>query len=375
MTEQPPISLTITVSGVIDRGQLEIEWRELEGRAGGHSFFLSWHWIGAWLRSLPETVVPLVLRASHAGQTVGLAIFIPGITRILKIFNLPQLSLNETGHRAFDTIVTEYNGILAAKGLSDRVTQSSLEWLMRSGYPNHALRLGGVDSAVFQSASATAALFGRSLRILNQSEAECVNLAAIRAGAKPYLDSLSRNSRQTLRRELRRYETIGPLQYRPAASATQALDYFTALGHLHQSYWQSRGKPGAFAQPFFTKFHTDLIATAFDHRHIEMAKVTAGGEIIGYLYNLNWRGTIYAYQSGFFYDTENTYKPGYVSHYLAISRALDNGLDLYDFMAGYGQHKTSLSTEKNHLYWLQLRSNHFSVRVENLFRGLLNRSC
>ncbi len=172
---------------------------------------------------------------------------------------------------------------------------------------------------------------------------------------------------------MRRYELIGPLQYEVANSASAALEYFAALGQLHQAHWKSKGKPGAFAQEFFVNFHNDLIDSSFKGGHIEMAKITAGGELIGYLYNLKWRGTVFAYQSGFRYDHKNEYKPGYVSHYLAILHALENGQICYDFMAGYGQHKSSLGTETRYLHWLQIRPDHLLVRLENSIRKLVNR--
>jgi hypothetical protein len=32
---------------------------------------------------------------------------------------------------------------------------------------------------------------------------------------------------------------------------------------LHQAYWQSRGRPGAFANPEFLSFHRRLISDGF----------------------------------------------------------------------------------------------------------------
>ena len=52
---------------------LEEAWKDLEARADG-SFFLSWHWIGPWLKHLPADVTPHVLVARRGDRIVGLAI-------------------------------------------------------------------------------------------------------------------------------------------------------------------------------------------------------------------------------------------------------------------------------------------------------------
>jgi len=52
---------------------LETSWKELEARAT-HSFYLSWLWIGTWLRHLPEGAQPHVLVARASSKIVGLAI-------------------------------------------------------------------------------------------------------------------------------------------------------------------------------------------------------------------------------------------------------------------------------------------------------------
>ena len=53
-----------------------------------------------------------------------------------------------------------------------------------------------------------------------------------------------------------------------------------------------------------------------------MLRITAGGRIIGYLYNFVHAGHVYNYQSGFAYEDDPVVKPGFVSHYLAIEHYL-----------------------------------------------------
>ena len=55
-----------------------------------------------------------------------------------------------------------------------------------------------------------------------------------------------------------------------------------------------------------------------------------------------YRRQVYAYQSGFLFEADAKLKPGLVSHVLCIEDHLQNGMALYDFMAGDARYKSSL---------------------------------
>lgn len=372
VTSPQTTSFTVTATPVEDIERLSLEWCELEGRSTGHSFFLSWFWIGSWLRCLPIEAKPLILRISDGIQTQGLCIIVKGTAPVLKIFSLAQITLNATGNSKFDNISIEYNGFLAAAGLEDIVTTAGLEWLLQEGVPNQSVQLSGIDTHLTEIANSLASKYGRRMNYKNIAPAPYVDLAAIRNSGEEYLSHLSRNGRQSIRRSLRYYERIGPLEYQPALTLDKALILFEDLITTHQAYWRKRGHPGAFADPFFKQFHITLFKTAFAAGHIEMALIAAGEHPVGYLYNFIWRNTVYAYQSGFHYtDAKGVLvKPGYVSHYMAIQYALRQGRNIYDFMAGDRQHKSSLSTGKQNLAWIQLRSPLMPVKLESSIKSL-----
>jgi hypothetical protein len=61
-----------------------------------------------------------------------------------------------------------------------------------------------------------------------------------------------------------------------------------------------------------------------------------------------------AYQSGFAYrDGESHAKPGLTCHLAAIRYALDNGIDIYDFLAGDSRYKQSLGDQMQSQFWLR----------------------
>jgi CelD/BcsL family acetyltransferase involved in cellulose biosynthesis len=370
MTAQPSIPLIITLLPVEDIDKLGDEWRELESRSDTHSFFLSWYWIGCWLRCISPNIKPMVLRIAGKGGLTGLAILCKGKGPVLRFARLNQVLLNVAGDPELDDIAIEYNGFLSASGMADTVTQAGFEWLMQGDFANQALRLDGIDEHLSNLAITTALPLGRQPHLLSFHPAPFVDLAAIRDSGKDYLSHLSRNTRQSMKRTIRHYENIGPLEYHVARSLNEALVLYAELEVAHQANWRARGKPGAFALPAFKRFHLALINSAFADGHIEMARISADGQPIGYLYNFIWRGTVLAYQSGFNYSEDEAAKPGYVSHYMAVLSATAKGYNIYDFMAGQMQHKSSLSNGTQNLSWLLLRAQTPLVRLENLARKL-----
>ena len=137
---------------------------------------------------------------------------------------------------------------------------------------------------------------------------------------------------------------------------------------MHQTTWQSRSLPGAFANPFFTRFHTHLISQLLPRGGVQLLRLTAGDQTVGCLYNLVKDDIVYAYQSGFHYPKDARLKPGYVSHYLAIEENLRRGAARYCFMAGNARYKQSLGTNVEDMTWLTIRPNQPLFRIENALR-------
>jgi len=238
---------------------------------------------------------------------------------------------------------------------SREVEAAALRWLTDEGSRIQRTVLGGIRPALAGTAREVASQRRLVCDVRNESPRPYVDLDAIRRQRRGYLECLSANTRQSIRRAMRLYEDRGPIELTIAQSVEGVEAFLGRLEELHQAYWTARGRPGAFAYPMFSRLHLDLIRTAFAAGAIQLCRIAAGSTDIGYLYNLVWKGWVYAYQSGFHYERDNRLKPGLVSHCLAVEHALSCGHSVYDFMAGARQHKASLSTNQDHLYWIVIR--------------------
>ena len=316
--------------------RLGAAWRGLEGMAGA-SPFQRWSWIGC--RAGERYPDPVLVQAHRGSGLVGL---------MLLNRRGGRLWLHESGDPALDSIYIEHNGPLALPG-PDR--GAVLAGLLRCALGDPAgcrggAVLSGVDGAVLAAARGAGGAAAHQARA-----APFVDLSAIPAGAD-YLGTLSRNTRQQLRRSARAY---GVARLDRAETATQALDYLDALAALHTASWQARGKPGAFAQPAFLRFHRELVAHGAPAGEVDLLRISAGPGVAGYLYNLRANGRVCAYQGGFDYAGAPAHgKPGLLCHHLAIEAAHAAGDAAYDFLGGDGRYKDSLANAHATLHWLRL---------------------
>jgi CelD/BcsL family acetyltransferase involved in cellulose biosynthesis len=346
--------LAVVVSEVTDFATLEARWRDLETRSDP-SFFQSWTWTGCLVEErFPD---PVLVEARESGRTVALALFNRrGGT----------LYLGESGDPTLDCPYIEFNGVLAETGREVELTLACLRaarigpgrwgidrprlgrWsigLWGIGRPR--LVLGGIDA----STEAAAALTGQ-LRRIRSLAAPVVDLADQK---KCFLDRRSANTRQQLRRSNRAYAQAGPITIERAESLTRADAFLEGLIALHQAAWTARGQPGAFAAPFFSRFHRALITRGLERGEIALLRVAAGDQTIGFLYNFMYRGRCLAYQSGFDYaDAGPRQKPGLTCHHEAIRFAHGAGARRYDFLAGDDRYKRSLSDRAEILHWVEV---------------------
>ena len=320
-------------------------WQALEARAGG-SFFQGWSWTGCdYATRFPD---PVLLRAEESGRVLALGLFNRRPRRLAR----SSLHLGESGDAALDAVFIEHNGFLidraAPAGLAAACLRAALTLALPEG-GTRRLVLSGIDDDLF----AVARPFAPHVTAVRP--APFVDLAGLRTRGVPYLDRLSANTRYQLRRSARAYAARGPLAVQRAASLAEALDFLDRLARLHQRTWQARGKPGAFANPAFREFHAALIARGLPRGEVDLLRIAAGGDAIGYLYNFRYRDRIAAYQSGFDYEAAGAHaKPGLTCHHLAIEHYAATGAVAYDFLAGGDRYKASLADAAATLHWIEM---------------------
>jgi CelD/BcsL family acetyltransferase involved in cellulose biosynthesis len=352
--------------------ELDSVWARFESEADG-SFFQSWHWIGAWLRCLPAEIEPWIARISTPTELAGLGVVVFCRKRRRAVVVSGGVYLNETGDDRLDNITIEHNGILAMREQREAVQDAFIRQMLeqRSGWDE--LFISGADErADWPSAPLNAR--GLHFRVLRDRPNYRVSLQHLTPNIDGYLEKLSSNTRYQIRRAMRKYEeSAGPLTVQAACSREEALEFLDGLKGLHQQYWIARGQPGSFSDPFFERFHRDLINTSFAAGVIQMLRIAAGSTVVGYLYNFVYRGTVSNYQSGLCYDGDAALKPGMVAHVLAVNYNVRARLETYEFLAGDQQYKRSLATDEKRMYWLVGQKRRAKYLIEDATNRLVRR--
>lgn len=343
----------------------ELLWSELEARANP-AFFLSWDWIGSWMET--AQICPAILIGRRDGRVALLATAMPASRRSPTGLLIHGLHLNATGGPASDIITIEYNGFLVEAGLEGQFDGAAIQFLTSgiivAGHRRDELHMktagAPIDSAIVQS--------GIGFSEVQAKPSYRIDLDAVRASGKSYLDTLSANTRQQIRRSMRLYELRGALVATRAQTVDQALTWLDDLGALHQVYWVARGEAGGFVYPYFVQFQRHMLRTRLAKGTVELFRISAGAQAIGYVYNYAYRGHVYAYLTGTLYEDDAKLKPGLVAHALAVEAHLAEGAAIYDFMAGDNRYKASLGKPGPDMFYFVAQRPTLALRLEGLLR-------
>lgn len=369
VSDELTASITIGLEPLPPLEELASEWRNLEERSDG-SFFVSWSWIGCWIATLDESVELLILRARLNGRTVGLAAFGKHLERRQhRLITSRTLRLHATGRPELDDLVIECNGFLIERGLYEPVRRRMLAHLLRREKAWDELVLDGLwDEIAIEDPTERAVVRARS------RANHYIDLASVRAEPGGYVSLLGAKTRSRIRRSRREYESVGESSIQCASDTFQALAYLDGLKGLHQHYWVARGKPGAFANTFFERFHRRLVQSAFPRGEIQLLAIDAGARRVGYIYNFVHRGHVYNYQSGLDYHICAKHnRPGLVAHELAVEFNARCGYRVYDFLAGDAEYKQALGTSVGEMWWVTVQRDRARFRIENAGRALRDR--
>ncbi|MGI1678184.1 MAG: GNAT family N-acetyltransferase [Cellvibrionaceae bacterium] len=317
-----------------------------------HHYFQSMGWVKTWVKSLRNysdndiDVYGFFLFDDNS-PVVG---FLFGKNSIRKLKLLPSrlFIFYGVGVSEIDKLTPEYNDVLIKPGV-----EFSLDKLLASEVLGSfdQYRMHGISDECYQRIEPSFPnyeLKGRSVK------SYCVDLDVLRKESKPYINVLSKNKRQQVRRSIKAYEESGEVSLEIADSVDVAHTMLIELSKLHEATWSERGKGGAFSNEYFTKFHNDLIQKRFGSGEILLCKISTPEKIIGYLYGFVYKDEFLFYQNGFSYESDNKFKPGFVSHYYLINYFMENNLKTYDFLEGDAGYKQSLSNHSRDMYELTL---------------------
>lgn len=352
--------LRYTFEKETDITRLESAWSELE-RISDASFFLSWSWISRWSLTIDSH---LYLCSVYFGEKlIALGLFVPNGMKRHRVLTVKQLRLHSTGIEEHDQIWPEYNGMLIENGFEDQVYSGLIAFLEQQSLEWDELVIGPVERSTVSKIELSSTI------PLKYWEAPTyrVNLLQLKLKQSKYLDSLSKNTRQQIRRSIRHYESQGELKLIKAETIKEAMGFFDAIGLAHKRRW---GGESGFYNSYFVEFHHGLIEKSFPNGSVDLVKLQVNNNAIGYLYNFIYRNKVLFYLSGLDCLVENKFKPGLVLHSMCIQSYMDDGIEEYDFLGGEAQYKKSLGSEADRLSIIYYQKQVAKLRIESRLRSL-----
>jgi len=329
------------------------EWAGLFAHAPKASPYLTSSWVHAFVDIFAPGLPMVQAKARSAdGALIGTCLFTQCIDR-RALVPMRRWHLNTAGERDEESVVVEHNALLCAAGHETQV-YADVAAFVDLAPVDELLLAGATEDAVTRFC---AALPHWSADI-EWRDSPYVDLEALRAAGGDHLAVLSRNTRERVRRSLRRYREVAELRVEEATSVAEALAMFDEMVTLHEARWHALGKAGGFASPARRDFHRTFVQRAHGAGHIQLLRVGHGERTLGVLYNLVANGHVCFYQSGLRYDIGKQLSPGLVAHHLAIGHCLSAGFRTYDFLPsapGEGRYKLSLATRAHRLGTVLLR--------------------
>lgn len=311
-------------------------WQSLE-RESDCSFFQSWIWMGTWINTVADRRSLIVFECRRKGVLLGLGLLGAGTVKRRAFVRSRQLVLGESATDAHNVQV-ECNELLSRRGDEKAVTAALLAALATMDNWDE-LKVAYGHREVWTPYYAASGLRA----VIDSTSPTWVVQLTRQTTVESLLAGLSSNRRSQLRRSIKEFEKSGPISVSVAAGTDEAVTYFRELGHLHTQRWQEKGRPGAFAKAAWVRFHEALIRGSFEAGGVQLLCIRCGEEIIGYIYNLLWRGRVLMLQTGFVRDTSNVRRAGYVSHLFAMQLNASLGMNMYDFMPGDENYKSVLA--------------------------------
>jgi CelD/BcsL family acetyltransferase involved in cellulose biosynthesis len=346
--------------------RVEAIWCALEQRAKP-SYFLTWGWVENWLACLPTHQAPQL--AVVTGDDGPVAACFLAKRRVLRHGFVPSRALyvNYTGHDAYDELTVEHNTLLADP--DGGASLASLVTLLPDSWDE--LFLPAFDADAIKRLAETTLPDGMRVQIDRDHADYQIDLGRVRASKDGYVPLLGSSTRAQMRKAQR---AAGTVTFEIAADDQQAQDIYDELVTLHQRSWRMRGFPGAFADPWFDRFHRRLIARRFRHGEIQLLRVKNADLTIGCIYNFVASGRVLFYQSGFGSPADKQLRPGYLCHQLAIEHCAKQGLEVYDLLGGDARYKASLATDEKRLVWARVQKKRLQFTLEARARAWRRRS-
>jgi CelD/BcsL family acetyltransferase involved in cellulose biosynthesis len=340
------------------------DWTALVDSSPYASFCHSPEWIEPWIEVYGPHLQPQILLFRAGARAVAAALLVVRRQRRGPI-PLRRVYLNACGEDEAEETALEFNDLLCLSGFESATARALRQYLDALGWdeflvPGCSLTAA---SAALKEAFSDIALESRT------TPSYFINLEELRRAGTRLEQTLSAKGRYNIRQSMKLLEATAPVSLEQAQNTEQAVAQLRELAALHQESWRVRGELGAFHSPRYVRFHEQVVQRTFPGGFVETTALRCGKELVGALYCVGWRGTLYFYQCGFKYSDNKRLRPGLCTLLLSIQGFLaDAKWREFDLMAGDSEYKRTFSDQHRDLEWMTFRQPTIPVRLIAVLR-------
>lgn len=346
--------LPISPDKILD---IKERWTYLESKANNASYFLTWDWIGQWLKQTSKKNCPLFLVEAYLESKV-IAI---GILCSSK--NNQSYFLNKTSIQSYDQIWIEYNDFLMDLS-SLKVDANTLRNLLINKLLNHdnfSCRAITIDMCKIQNF--TNNNYFSYEKIVSPGYRMSLHDCDTK---EKLLSKLSKNSKRQIQKSISLLQQASTLSISVLDKVEDKVSAFEKLASQHIIQWQKTEWGSGFSNPFFVEFHRNLIQESSN----KILVLNHGDKTLAYGYFFCFNNDVYFYLSSIHKHTDNRIKIGLVFHTLAMVHFKKEGYEEYDFLAGDARYKKSLSDQSYELKSYRFVKRDFLGYLENIARKI-----
>jgi CelD/BcsL family acetyltransferase involved in cellulose biosynthesis len=295
--------------------QLADEWNGLAGRSMTDTPFQQLSYQASWWRNLgPGNLVTISMR-DEAADLVAIGSFYVH---------------NETVYFNGCVEETDYLDLIAPAEWAGRAWAAAFAALHDPAFP-HWQRL---ELCNIPAASPTRDILPQLTAQLGYDFATNVHevcpIITLPGSFEEYLSQLDKKQRHEVRRKLRRAEAVGVeiVTIGPEDDLDQAIDTFLAL--LEQSTAEKKEWLNAERRAMFR----EIAAASLAAGHLQLMFLMTKDQAAAALFNFDYRGRIWVYNSGLDTTRFGHLSPGVVLTARAIEQAVGSGRTYFDFLRG-----------------------------------------
>lgn len=306
------------------------EWNALLAASPANTVFLRWEWLFEWWKAYVGPMLSLsIMLVKKRGVLIGIGPFyLSGGAGKSFLSGACMMFLGTKP----GCVISEYMDIIYGQNDCDEVIHAIIVYtagrgrgveMLLQNIPAYSQSLGALEKYANTNKL--------SYKIVAEKTSPYIKLPAS-GSYEEFLEAREASLRRKIKAEQRKLSRLPGVIVRRTDGAHELGKDYAELVRLHGARWMAKGMNGAFSDPQFAAFQQEVCARMLDCGFLELSFISVSGRNIAAIYNLNYCGKVYFYQSGIDIAFNRSMSPGLLLHSLSIQGALNAGATEYDFM-------------------------------------------